>query len=172
VQGGGRAFLVADGFSPFIPAAQSMVQPFGMTIVDDGLTGTLNATPTAPAHPVINGPFGSTSSIMVLGSGIFTSLGSAAGLANIDALGQPVLAAIPEDALSPGSGRVVIIADASFLVDDALFGFFSQHETLFLNTLDYLGVPEPSGGIMAAMAGGGAGLALAARRLARRTRSC
>jgi hypothetical protein len=88
----------------------------------------------------------------------------------MDALGQPVLAATLEDALSPGSGRVVIIADASFLVDDALFEFFSPHETLFLNTLDYLGVPEPSGGVLAGIAGGVVGIGGAARSLRRKVR--
>jgi hypothetical protein len=164
VSGGGRAFLVADGFSPFIPAAQSMLQPFGMTIVDDGLSGVLNATPTAPAHPVISGPYGTTTSIQVFGSGVLTALGPASGLANMDALNQPVLAAIAEHALSPTSGRVVIIADASFLVDDVLGGFYPQSQALFLNTMNYLFVPEPSGGVLAAAACGIVVLAGAARK--------
>jgi len=166
VQAGGNAFLVADGFSAFIPAAQSMVQPFGMTIVDDGLSGVLAATPTTHAHPVINGPFGDIASILLLGAGVFTSLGPGATLATMDISHLPVLAAIEQHALGPTSGRVVIISDASFLVDDTLGGFFPQSQTLFLNTMSYLGVPEPSGLALAGIAS--AGLALAARLFKRR----
>ena len=58
VKGGGNAFLIMEGFSPFISAVNSIVNPFGMTIVDDGLTGVLQVTPVGPSNPIINGPFG------------------------------------------------------------------------------------------------------------------
>lgn len=156
VLAGGNAFLVVDGFSPFIPAAQSMVSPFGMTIVDDGLTGVLGVTPTTQAHPVINGPFGDTTSFSVFGAGLFTSLGPhAVSLATMNATGLPVLAVIGPHALGPNSGRVVLITDSSLFVDSTLGGFFPQSETLFLNTIQYLAVPEPSSVGLAIAAGVG-----------------
>ena len=169
VKAGGSAFLVADGYSPFIPADTSMVSPFGMSIVDDGLTGVLNATPTTQSHPVINGPFGDTTSILLYGAGVFTSLGPyATDLANMDALHMPVLAAIPSHALSPTSGRVVIISDSQAFIDDTAGGFFPQQQALFLNTINYLATPEPSGLALAGIAGALVALAAGAPRIRRR----
>jgi hypothetical protein len=171
VQAGGRGFLVVDGFSPFIAAAQSMVAPFGMTIVDDGLTGVLGVTPTTPAHPVIDGPYGDTTAIPMFGAGVFTNLGPyATTLATLNATGQPVLAAIEAQALGPNSGRVVMITDSHPFVDAALGGGFALNETLFLNTFEYLRVPEPGGQTLAALGAGGIGLAaiFGARRRRRR----
>ena len=172
VQAGGRAFLLVDGFAPYLAAGQSMLDPFGMTIVDDGLTGLLNVTPTTNTHPVINGPFGETTSISMVGAGLFTDLGPfATSLATMDATGLPVLAAIENDALGAGSGRVVLMTDTTAFINDDLGGFFSEGETLFLNTIEYLRVPEPSGQSLAALGAGGVGLAVASglrrrRRLA------
>lgn len=164
IQAGGRAFLIADGFSPFVVSAQSMVAPFGVTIVDDGLSGPLNATPTTHAHPVINGPFGDTSSIPMLGAGVFTNLGPhATSLATLDALGLPALAAIEAHTLGPNSGRVVLISDVSLFADDNLGGYFSQSQTLFLNAIDFLRVPEPGSRTLATLGAGGIGLVVALR---------
>jgi hypothetical protein len=167
VNGGGSAFIVADGFSPFVPAAQSMVNPFGLTIVDDGLTGVQTATPTTQSSPVINGPFGDTTSILLSGAGVFSDLGpSALTLASMDATGLPVLAEIPPHALSPTSGPVVLITDSTLLADPNIGGFFSESEPLFLNAIQFLLIPEPSSWILAAFAV--AGLTLSGfRRIAR-----
>lgn len=169
VQAGGRACLVVDGWAPFIAAAQSIVSPFGMTIIDDGLTGIRNATPTTHAHPVINGPFGDTTGIAMFGAGLFTNLGPyATSLATLDGTGLPALAAIEAQALGSTSGRVVLVADASPFVDGADGGFFPLSETFILNTMEYLLVPEPSGWILAIPAASGLGLTIAARSLRRR----
>ncbi len=171
VQGGGRALLVVDGYSPYLAAAQSILDPFGMTIADDGLTGTVFASPTTTAHPVINGPFGETTSIPMFGAGVFTDLGPyATSLATMDATDQPVLAAIENGFLGPGSGRVVLMADAHAFVNDDHGGYFTQGETLFLNTIEYLTVPEPEGGTLATLGAGGVGLLVALRRYRPRRR--
>lgn len=172
VKAGGSAFLIAEGYSPYIPAAQSMVGPFGLTIADDGLTGVLHSTPTALTHPVIHGPFGDVTDIYDYGSGVFTNLGLYAhSLAKMDAKNLPVLAAIEKNALGPGSGRVVLMTDASPFADDADEGAFSLHETLFLNTIQYLATPEPSGLALAGIAGGVGALLTGVRTMRRSRRS-
>lgn len=142
VMNGGRALLLADGLQ--LSAAQSLITPFGMTIADDNLSGLQLCTPTAPSHPVISGPFGTTTVFGNLGGGILTNLGPySTTLGTMDANGQPVLAAIEAGAISPGSGRVLIYGDATLFADPIADGFFSYSETLFLNSFEYL-VPEPS----------------------------
>jgi hypothetical protein len=71
------------------------------------------------------------------------------------------LAAIEANALGPGSGRMVLFADATPLADADTGGFFASHEKLFLNSIEYLTVPEPSSVALGWMAAGG-GLALVA----------
>jgi hypothetical protein len=153
VLGGGNAFLIADGYSPYTAAANSFVKPFGMTIADDGLTGVLYATPTTQSSPVINGPFGDVTSIPLYGAGIITNLGShATDLANMNALNKPVYAEIPAHALGPTSGRVLIITNAAFMMDSTAGGFFPQDPQTFLNAMNYVLTPEPSAMALASVA--------------------
>lgn len=152
VTSGGSAFLLADGF--FLTAAQSLVSPFGVTLVNDGRSGFLSVTPTTHLHPVINGPFGDTTKITMYGAGLFTNLGPhATSLATMDATHQSVLATIEAHALGSSSGRVILMSDSTTFVDSADGGFFSAHKTLFLNSMEYLAVPEPSSWVLAVMAG-------------------
>ncbi|HEY4309461.1 MAG TPA: hypothetical protein VGN12_08420 [Pirellulales bacterium] len=153
VLAGGNAFLIADGYIPYTAAAESFVKPFGMTIVDDGLSGVLYATPTTQSNPVINGPFGDVTTIPLYGAGIITNLGPyATTLATMNALNKPVLAEIPAHALGPTSGRVLIVTNAAFMMDDAAGGFFSQDPQLFLNAMNYALTPEPTSLALATVA--------------------
>lgn len=150
VASGGNAFLVAEGFAPFVDSANSMLAKFGMTIADDGLTGTLLGAPTTHAHPVIHGPYGDTSSIGVIGAGIVTTKGPYAfPLATMNANGQTILAVIDRNAIAPGSGRVVITTDATLFVDSGAGGLFPSHQALYLNIVQFL-VPEPTTWTLAA----------------------
>jgi len=165
VKAGGRALILADAWDTHVPVAQSMVGPFGLTVVDDGFIGPLVATPTVPASPIIHGPYGTTAQIKLYGAGIFTDLGPyATGLASEDVTGKPVLASIPAHALSPTSGRVVLYTDTQMFIDDAQSGYFSSQTALFKNTMNYLVVPEPSSWILGAAALAAFGLAAARRR--------
>jgi hypothetical protein len=163
---GGSAFLLADGY--FLTSAQSLVSPFGVTLVDDGKSGYQSVTPTTHLHPVINGPFGDTTQITMYGAGLFTNLGPhAVSLATMDSTHQPVLATIESHALGSSSGRVILMADSTTFADSGDGGFFTEHKTLFLNSMQYLAVPEPSGWVLAVFAGlTFAGTALARKRQA------
>jgi hypothetical protein len=150
VKGGGTALLLADTYSS-VSSSQSIVAPFGMTVVDDGLEGLQMGTIQNPSHPIFNGPFGVQSQIGVLGAGVFTNLGPyAASLAKMNSLNLPIVAAIERNAINAGSGRVLIYSDASLFADPITDGFFSEAETLYLNSFAYL-IPEPSSYVMAAV---------------------
>ena len=171
VNSGGNAFLVADGWSPYEPADNSMIAPFGMSMEDDGLLGLLNATPTTQASPIINGPFGDTTSFTLYGAGVITNLGPyAIPLANEDLLQLPVLAVIPRHAISPTSGSVVIVTDSQFMIDDTQGGFFPQQQALFLNAMNYVSTPEPGSATLTSIALLGAGLAALGQRWKKRER--
>ncbi len=152
-----------------MPASQSLVEPFGLTIEDDGYTGSLYATPIATPNPITNGPFGDVSRIDLYGAGIFTDLGpDATALALEDLTGEPVLAIIGEHALGPTSGRVVIFSDSHMFVDTAMGGFFYDQVALFQNTMLYLApVPEPGTLLLAAIAAGALGACTLGRKAAK-----
>lgn len=153
VNAGGGALLVAEGHYPFIDASQSLVGPFGVTIEDDGITGIIFAEYDVVSHPVIDGPFGTGIGVFVHGSGIFTDFGPyATSLASMVVTGESVLAVIESGALSPTSGRVVMIADSTPFIDYDESGYFGLHEPLFLNTINYLATPEPSTLVLAGIA--------------------
>lgn len=142
IAGGGKALLLADGFFPF--TAQNLVETFSMTIQENG-SGIETWTVTDPlAHPASNGPFGVVPTVWALGYGFFTDLGPhAQSLATDDVNHQPVLTVIPSDTIAPGSGRVLITGDATIFADAEISGLFSVNETLFLNSMSFLFVPEP-----------------------------
>ena len=148
VLGGGTALVLAEEYVDHA-SAQSLLDPFGITIADDGVSGLQYGTILNPSHPIFDGPFGVQSAFAVLGSGIFTDLGPyATSLATMDSTGFPILASIEAGVLGPGSGRVILMPDASPFADPIVEGYFSEAETLFLNTVAYL-VPEPASSALA-----------------------
>jgi hypothetical protein len=151
VLGGGTVLILAEEYLDHV-SAQSLLTPFGITIDDDHVSGLQYGTILNPAHPIFDGPFGVQSQFAVLGSGVFTDLGPyATSLATMDSTGYPILASIEAGALGPGSGRVILMPDATPFADPIVDGYFSEAETLFLNTVAYL-VPEPASGTLACMA--------------------
>lgn len=152
VSNGGSAMIIAEGYTPSLTAAKSMVLPFGMQVEDDNETGLQPATITAPSHPIFNGPFGVQSYMAAYGSGIFTDLGPyATSLATMDVNGLPIIAAIEANEIGPGSGRVLFFADATPFADTSMDGGFDQAEVMFLNSIQYLLVPEPSSYVLAGL---------------------
>lgn len=151
VLGGGTAFILAEEYLDH-DSAQSVVTPFGVTIADDGVNGLQYGTVLNPSHPIFSGPFGVQSEFAVLGSGIFTSLGPyATSLSTMNSTGFSILATIEAGALGPGSGRVILMPDATPFADPVVDGYFSEAETLFLNSIAYL-VPEPTSYALGAFA--------------------
>lgn len=153
---GGNALLITEGLANlYLPAAQSIASVFGVSVVDDGLAGIQPALPVAPLHPIVSGPFGVQNYLAVYGSGAFVDLGPyASPLFSLTATSLPVALVIEADAIAPGSGRVIMVADTHLYLGDAIGGFFSTHEPFILNSYDYLlaPVPEPSSVCLAGMA--------------------
>jgi hypothetical protein len=148
IKGGGTALILADAYSS-VSSSQSLIAPFGMTVVDDGVSGLQMGTIQNPSHPIFNGPFGVQAQIGVLGAGVFTNLGPySTSLAKMDSTNLPIVAAIERNAINAGSGRVLIYSDASLFADPIADGFFAQAETLYLNSFQYL-IPEPSSYVLA-----------------------
>jgi hypothetical protein len=136
VLGGGNALILGErsDFSPLVNP--TLVTPFGPNI-----NGTTMLNPTAtvtnPASvPFTAGPFGLVTTLSTANPGWFDTLGGAIPVATISP-GFTVLAYFPENAIAPGSGRVVISADSDI---------YFQNSTLIFNTFNYLiqPVPEPS----------------------------
>jgi hypothetical protein len=145
VSNGGSAMIISEGYTPSLAAAKSMVLPFGMQIEDDGVTGLQPSTIEVPSHPIFNGPFGVQTYMAAYGSGIFTNLGPyATSLATMDVNGLPIIAGIESNQIAPGSGRVLFFADATPFADPSIDGGFEQAEVMYLNSIQYLLVPEPS----------------------------
>jgi len=151
VQNGGSAFLIADARRA--AAAQSMVAPFGMTMTSTTSNVIGNALPTDPTHPVLDGPFGTTTAIPIWGSSAFANLGPYAhSLANQTATGLSYMAVIEEHALGPHSGRVVFLSETKNVEDGGSGLGLAENQVLFNNSVHFLLVPEPSGVVLAVIA--------------------
>lgn len=149
VSSGGGALIYFDNDSyAGVPASddanESFLDPFDMNSTGR-VPSPANATSIAPAHPVMNGPFGTVTNFATNFGGWFESLGAnGTALALYDPNGQAAIAAIAPGALAQGSGGVVLIGDADPFVDSADGGLFgtADNQTFFLNSVAY--VPEAS----------------------------
>lgn len=136
VLAGGNALILGErsDFSPLVNP--TLVTPFGPNINGTTMLNP-NATVTNPTSiPFTAGPFGVVTSLSTANPGWFDSLGGAIPVATISP-GLNVLAYFPENALAPGSGRVVISADSDIYFNNTI---------LIFNTFNYLiqPIPEPS----------------------------
>lgn len=159
VRSGGGAIIYFDndsyaGVPASDDAAETFLDPFGLDAT--GRTpGVLNATTSAPEHPIAQGPFGQVTTFTSSFAGWVDNPGPhAVPLMNYDFNGQPAIAAFGRDVLSPGAGGVVFFGDADALVDSAAGGWFgaADNRTLFLNSVDYV-IPEPTAISMLLVAG-------------------
>lgn len=150
VLSGGRAAIVVEAVGG-VNSAQSFLSPFDM-VIDDQTLAVDTLLIETPSHLVLNGPFGAPAPLVVTVAGWLSDVGPyATVLASMEATGLPVIAAIEANVLGPGSGRVVVMTDASPFADDM---DFSIGEPLFLNMMNYLitPVPEPTSGLLMGMA--------------------
>ena len=143
VLGGGGAIMMAEDYTDH-PSAQSLVDPFGVTIADDGVSGLQSCT--TPSHPIFDGPFGTQPFYVVYGSGAFTNLGPyATSVSQEQSTSLPVIASLESGVLGPGSGRVLMFGDVSAFADPIVDGgYFPQGEKLFLNSIAFVAAPEPT----------------------------
>lgn len=163
VSAGGAALIMPDNDSfgtgggstipdpATIAANASLIDPFGMAV-----TGTLpqfaSAVITAPTHPVMDGPAGIVTSVSQVFPGMITNPGPFANtLAEQPGFGV-TMAEIPEDAISAGSGPVLVISDFNTIVDAGLDGAIDldDNATMFVNAIAWLcpdqdnGPPDPN----------------------------
>lgn len=148
VLGGGNALILGErsDFSPLVNP--TLVNPFGPNINGTTMLNPQAVVSNPLSAPFTAGPFGVVTTLSTANPGWFDSLGGAIPVATLTLNNMPVLAYFPENALGPGSGRVVISADSDI---------YTQNTTLIFNTFQYLTqpVPEPS-----TLAIGGIGLTL------------
>jgi hypothetical protein len=147
VIGGGNAVILTEREPQGGPggdaARESLIDPFGMDTTGDSPAAT--ATFLNPSHFIANGPFGAITQFELNASGWYSNLGPyATAVAVEDTFNQPVLAVIEKDAIAPGSGIVVLLADAHT-------DYFNQPNLVIgtANNWAHL-VPEPSGVVLGA----------------------
>ena len=140
VEDGGRALLMGDAVLSNSSSANSLLGVFGVSIAT-GTNTNVTAVPTAPTHPVFGGPFAVVADYRALIYGRISGLGSDADLIAAGPGGDDVLAAIEEDTISPGSGRVLLHSAPAFYSEGmATEDTFDGTEDLLLNEMSYLSV--------------------------------
>ncbi len=146
VRQGGGTVLLADNDSYAANAIEeetALLSPLGITACCT-LNGRVDVPVQLPAlHLVTSGPFGTTTSFSQFFPGSITSLGPyATGLAT-NALGV-ALAVINLNAISSGSGRVVIFSDGNTFADDEDVGGITENQILLLNIVAWCRrIPQP-----------------------------
>ncbi len=138
VLNGGGAVLLVDN-DTFVGGAagvnNSLLAAFGMHVTGTDAAGSSPATiADPPASPVTSGPFGTVSTLNLAVPGWLDVLGPATALGTLDVNGMPFLAVIPEGALGPGSGAVVVVTDT----DIASQWWNPAYRTLVLNAISHV----------------------------------
>lgn len=109
----------------------TMTDIFDVTQGDGGSSAN---TVTNAAHPIASGPFGPvTNYTQYFSIGHYSDLGAYAVEIGANSIGTSI-AAIPEGAIAPGSGRVVMVADVDVFSD---FGGSAANEVLIKNIFAY-----------------------------------
>lgn len=146
VKSGKGAIIVADTLG-YIGGA-SFANPFGVSAGGSTSNSTYIVNTTLP---IGSGPYGTASTpftvdFVGIPSG-FASLGPYAQAIAVSSSGDTTIAAIRENVLAPGSGRVVLFSDAGTVLET-----FIRGNGVFLNSIAYVSVPESSSLILAAVA--------------------
>ena len=138
VEAGGSVFLLPDNsvFHPSAPIANnSLLTSFGMGI-DGHAPNLVTATVMNPSVNVLtNGRFGTVASFQQFHSGFLSTLGPYANALASNQYGT-ALAIIEPNAISSGSGKVVISSDVDIIGDNITLP--DGNRILFLNTIDFL----------------------------------
>jgi hypothetical protein len=153
VQGGGTAVLFGenDTFNPNASTANnSLFTPFNAHNTGTLIGGQPYSFPSPASFP-LTGPFGTITALTSGFPGWFDSLPPTASVvATLTNNGQTVIAALPKNALDPGSGRAWFFADTGAQSAGGVQG--GQWNTLYANILS--DVPEPASlGLLALTSG-------------------
>jgi len=146
VLAGGSAIICVDN-DTFNGAAsdaanESLLDPFGLDVTGTGLPWSRTASVTAPASPVMNGPYGVIATHSVGWSGWFNTVGPAGSvIARLNDNSQPNLVEVPCGTLGPGSGRVVLFSDTTMLIDTYVT---ANNLALLKNAYVFVSTPCPS----------------------------
>ncbi len=130
VENGGSAIVFGDPF--FGLSAQTVVEPFEVTFANDLISGDdfFNMI-NLDNNPIANGPIGFVPAALAYEYGWFDNLGPYASTLAINEFnGMPSILRIPENAMAPGSGRVLIFGDAGIVGDFEIGGVFVLNETM------------------------------------------
>lgn len=138
VKSGKGAIIVADTYG--YAGGESFASPFGVSAGGSTSNSTYIVNTTLP---IGSGPYGTASTPFTVDfvgvpSG-FASLGPYAQAIAVSSSGDPTIAAIRENVLAPGSGRVVLFSDAGTVLETFIAG-----NGVFLNSIAYVAVPEAS----------------------------
>ncbi len=147
VLSGGTALVFVDNDTYSAAGStvnNSLLAPFGLHV-----TGTLDGFQTGTvvnsSNQVASGAAGTAASVSTNFPGWFNTLNGAMEIADLNANGQPEVAAFLPGALGPGSGRVVFFGDSNGIILDG--ERTSGDTTLILNSLApaqaVSGIPEP-----------------------------
>lgn len=140
VKSGKNAIIVADGY--LSSSGDSFGAPFGLAT---GAGAASKSLIVDTLSPIANGPYGVATTLTTDQFGVqtaFLNVGPYAHVvarSGIDGSGNPVIATIDRNAITPGSGRVVFLSDAGLVAGSVL-----DPNPAFLNAIAYVAVPEAS----------------------------
>lgn len=134
IAGGGSVLIMTDHVD-FERASNTMLAPFNMST--RGVVRGTRAVNIMTNNDITNGRYGNVSDFMQHWAGSFTSVPSNAMRIAANS-GGDAMVVFPERVISPQSGGVVILSDASMFMDDKSTGVYTQNERLYLNILDFL----------------------------------
>ena len=135
VNGGGRAIIFGENE---VFDDSSLLAPFGAATTGN-LVFLQTGTITNQTDVITNGPFGLVSTLQGNYSGTFTTLGAATALGAWGNGGTSV-AVLQPNALSAGSGRVLLLSDVNYYADQL---GAADNSTLLLNALFAMRTPPP-----------------------------
>lgn len=135
IASGGSVLIMTDHVD-FDRANNTFLAAFNMS--SRGVVkGTTYSNISNANNPISNGPFGNVASFSQHWAGSFNSVPSNA-IRVASNQGGDAIVVFADKSISPQSGGVVILSDASMFMDDKSTGVYTQNERLYLNILDFL----------------------------------
>lgn len=134
VKNGGAVMLLTD-HPDFESANATFLNVFGTTA--GGIVLRQQVIQTTPQGELLNGRAGAVREVVQNWAGAYTKVPTEAQKIVKNNAGDSILL-LERNSISNGSGRVVMVSDASMFVDDEDTGNFARNQPLFLNCLNLL----------------------------------